>query len=119
MENKKLQFVLRGFSDTAGLRVFAFEGIAPDRTRTLFTVSADLALTRKYGMRLQELPLLCLTVLEQCHDGGKQRAFSYSEQEMRRYADAAAARELAAKQRKPPRRPASDRVGAAWRAPSR
>jgi hypothetical protein len=37
---------------------------------------------------------------------------------MRLFADGAAARLEAAKQRKPHRRPASDLVGAAWRAPN-
>lgn len=64
VENPKMQFILRGFSQVVALRVFAFEGIAADRTRALFTVSADLALARRYRIRLQELPLLCRSVLE-------------------------------------------------------
>ena len=115
VENPKTQFILRGFSHVVGLRVFAFDGIAADRTRALFTVSADLALSRKYGIRLQELPLLCRAVLERCHESGERRAFAYTEEEMGLYANGVAAREEAAKQRKAPRRPATDHVGAAWR----
>ncbi len=33
--------------------------------RIRFTVRADLSLSRKYGIRLQELPLMCLGILEQ------------------------------------------------------
>jgi len=114
-----MQFVLRGFRQMMGFRVFAFEGIAADRTRAMFTVRADLALSRTYGIRLQELPLLCRAVLERRYEGGEKRAFAYSEEEMRVFADSAAARLEAAKQKKPPRRPATDQVGAAWRGPAR
>jgi hypothetical protein len=117
VENSKIQFTLRGFSQVVGLRVFAFEGIAADGKRQLFTVSTDLSLTRRYGIRLQDLPLLCRAVLERCHEGGETRAFAYTEEDMRLHADGAAARAEAAKQRKPPRRPASEHVGAAWRVP--
>jgi hypothetical protein len=118
-ENRTMQFVLRGFNQVVGLRVFAFEGIAADRTRTLFTVSADVALTRRYGIRLQDLPLLCRAVLERCHEGAGTRAFAYTEEQMRLHADDAAAREVAVKRRKPPRRPAADHGGAAWQVPPR
>ena len=119
MENPNMQFILKGFSQVREFRVFAFEGIASDRTRTPFTVRTDLALTRRYGIRMQELPLLCRAVLERCHEGEEKRAFAYTEEDMRLYADCAAAKERAAKHRKPPRRPPTENVGAAWRAPSR
>jgi hypothetical protein len=60
----KMQFVLVGFTQDAGFRVFAFEGIGEDRMRTKFTVRADLALIRGYEIRVQELPLLCRGLLE-------------------------------------------------------
>lgn len=53
METTKMQFILTGFSEITGCRVFAFDGIAEDRTRGSFTVKADLALTRRYGIRLR------------------------------------------------------------------
>lgn len=115
----KMQYVLRGFRQITGFRVFAFEGIAADRKRSLFTVKADLALARRYGIPLQELPLLCRAVLERSHDGGEARAFAYAEPDMRVYADGAAARAEAAKQRKPPRRPAAGQTGSGWRSPQR
>lgn len=114
-----MQFTLRGFSQIMGYRVFTFEGVAADKTRALFTVKADLALARRYGIRLQELPLLCREVLNRRHDGSERRAFAYAEEDMCLFANAAAARAEAAKTRKPPRRPASDQVGAAWRGPQR
>ena len=115
VKNTKMQYMLRGFSQDKGFRIFAFEGIAEDWTRIPFTVRADLALTRRYGIRLQELPLLCRAVLDRCHEGEEKRAFAYTEEDMRLFADCAAARKEAAKHRKPPRRPATDNAGAAWR----
>ena len=105
MQTPKMQFILTGFSEVAGFRIFAFEGIAADRTRAAFTVRTNLALTRRYGIRLQELPLLCRAVLER-REGEKQRAFTFTEGDMRLHADGVRAREEAARQRKSPgRRP--------------
>ena len=59
-----MQFVLTGFTQDLGFRVFAFEGIGADRIRTKFTVKAELALIRNYGIRIQELPLLCRGLLD-------------------------------------------------------
>ena len=64
-----MQFNLIGFSQDAGFRVFAFEGTAAGRVRTEYTVRADLALIRKYGIRVQELPLLCRRFLERAGEG--------------------------------------------------
>lgn len=116
MQTPNMQFILTGFSEVAGFRVFAFEGIAADWTRTAFTVRTNLALTRRYGIRLQELPLLCRAVLE-CREGEVQRAFTFTEGDMRLHADRVAARGEAARQRKSPRQRPTSRVGAAWRSP--
>lgn len=117
MENGKAQFVLRGFRQVVDLRVFTFERIARDHSRSLFTVRADLALARRHRVPLQELPLLCRAVLDQLHEGGDQRAFVFTEGDMRLYAVGVAERAAAARQRKPPRRPHTENVGAGWRHP--
>lgn len=119
VENSKTQFILRGFSHALGFRIFAFEGVASDQTRALFTVKTDLALTRRYGIRLQELPLLCRAVLEHRHEGEIKRSFTYTEEDMNLFAASAAARQAAAKQKRPPRRPTPDNAGSAWRVPAR
>jgi hypothetical protein len=49
----KMQFILTGFTQELGFRVFAFERMGEDRIRTRWTVSADLALSRRYGIRLK------------------------------------------------------------------
>jgi len=113
-----MQFIMTGFTQELGFRVFAFERMAEDRTRTRWTVRADLALTRRYGIRLQELPLMCRGLLERGDEAEEPRAIIFSEELMRTCADErAAAKEGAAHKRKTPRRPVSENSGAAWRGP--
>ena len=112
-----MQFILTGFTQDMGFRVFAFEGIKPDRTREQYTVRADLGLIRKYGIQVQELPLLCRGLLDKCGENEEKRALIFSEDDMQvRARDCALARETAA-MRKPSRRPTGANVGAAWRVP--
>ena len=59
-----MQFILTGFTHDLGYRVFAFDRLAEDRTRTKCTVRADLALIRRYGIQIQDLPLLCRGLLD-------------------------------------------------------
>ena len=79
MENSTAQFVLKGFSQVVGFRVFTFERIAGDHSRSLFTIRADLALALRHRVPLQELPLLCRAFLDQLHEGGDERAFVFTE----------------------------------------
>src|SRR5271163_2117001 len=88
MEGAGMQFVLTGFTQEMGFRVFAFEGIGADRTRTKCTVKAELALIRTYGIRIQELPLLCRGLLDRREEGGESQsltfnALTFTEDEMR------------------------------------
>lgn len=99
-----LQFILKGFSHELGYRVFSFDGIASDRTRAAFTVRADLALARKYSIPLQELPLLCRDLLVRRDAAAQKRAYTYGDGDMREHAGVVAAREEAAKARRPSRR---------------
>jgi len=102
-----MHFILTGFAQDGAFRVFAFEGIATGSLRITFTVRANLDLTRRYGIRLQELPLICREVLEHREEGEQERAFTFTEEAMRVHATRiAAARDEAAQNRKAPRRPA-------------
>jgi hypothetical protein len=113
-----MQFILVGFTQEMESRVFTFEGVTSDWTRSEYTVRIDLALARRYGIRLQELPLLCRELLDRYGDGEERRAYSYAEEDMRVYADGcAAARDAAARKRKPTRKPSGNQIGAAWRLP--
>jgi len=114
-EGHEMQFLLTGFSHDAGLRVFAFQGIAADRTRIACSVSADLALSRRHGITVQELPLLCLRLLEQEEAGEQARHLAFAEDDMRRYADdLATKRDSARKRRVPHRQPATAVVRSPW-----
>ena len=113
----KMQFILIGFTQDMGCRVFSFERMGEDRVRTKCTVRADLALIRRYGIQIQELPLLCRGLLDRCEEGREIESVTFTEEEMRACAtERAAAREFAAaRKRKPPHRPVGDNIGAAWR----
>jgi hypothetical protein len=111
---QQMQFTLTGFTQDSGCRVFAYDGVGEDRVRIKFTVSADLALSRKYGIRLQELPLMCLEILERTNAMDDLaapepvvtlRTLSFTEEAMIRYADeVVAARDAAALKRSSNRR---------------
>ena len=86
-----MQYIITGFTHDMGFRVFAFEGIGEDRVRTEYKVRADLALIQRYGIRVQELPLLCRGILERRNEDEDQQAFTYTESDMRRNAELYAA----------------------------
>lgn len=120
MATLKMQYVLKGFTQVEQSRVFVFEGVGADHARSVFTVQSDLNLTRQYGIRLQELPLLCRALLERTTEGEPKRTFTYTEADMRAYADGAREREEAARSRRAPRRPVTEQpLGSAWRMPLR
>ena len=98
-----MQYVLTGFTQDGGFRVFAFQGIRADQTRTGFTVRADLSLIRAYEIMVQELPLLCRALLEQIGESAE-RCLTYSEEEMRRHADVRIADREAVQRKKSLRR---------------
>jgi hypothetical protein len=112
-----MQFILTGFRQDTSIRVFAFEGTAPDRTRTEYTVKADLALTRRYGIQTQDLPLLCRRLLDQRGESSRQYAITFTEEEMRLHARACTeAHNAALLRRKPARRPViTSQTGSGWR----
>ena len=89
-----MDFVLTGFSQTANIRRFAFERISTDHTRTEFSVSADMTLLTKHKIPLQELPLLCRTLLQEQSESGPSKAVVFTEGEMLGYAQ----RRVAAKE---------------------
>jgi len=118
VRSKKMQFSFIGFSQVTGFRVFAFEGTAADRTRTEYKVKADLALVRRYGIQIQDLPLLCRGLLERNDDLNQQCTMTFTEEEMRLHARTCAeARNAAIHKRKSARKPTTGQIGSGWRAP--
>ena len=113
-----MEFILTGFQQDANMRHYAFQGIASDRSRTDFTVGADLQLIRKYQIAVQELPLLCRRLLEEHMASDQQTAVVFTEEDMQLFAkNRADAKELASHRKKLPRRPPVNNSGRAWRAP--
>lgn len=112
-----MQFVLTGFSHEMGFRVFAFSRMGTDRVQTACTVRADLSLARRYGIHLQELPLLCRCLLDRRNEEEGAQTLTLTEEEMQVCAQERAARQSDAKKRKPPSRPAGEIPGSAWRGP--
>src|SRR6516165_2081401 len=72
-----MRFILKGFTQEMGFRVFEFEKVDEDQTRTAYTISADLALTRRYDIRIQDLPLLCRLSLERHEASDDTRSFIF------------------------------------------
>ena len=81
-----MSFVLTGFRQDQSVRQFMFDRICEDRTRSPYTVGADLGLIRKYRIAVQELPLLCLHFLEQRFADSEDHSLEFSEGDMLAYA---------------------------------
>ena len=96
-----MPFIMMGYDQDAGVRTYAFKRIV-DGIRTPVTVGVNLAVISGYGIRIQELPLLCRELLERQVEGQEASALTYTEGDMRVHADTCAlAREAAALKRKP------------------
>ena len=108
-----MQYILTGFSHEMGFRVFTFEAVS-GKERIPYSVRADLALSRRYGIRVQDLPQLCRDLLARSTPAGEQRAFTYTEADMSLHVEDCASR-TAQSHRKTHRRPAAANVGSAWR----
>ncbi|HXE62381.1 MAG TPA: hypothetical protein VN519_02520 [Bryobacteraceae bacterium] len=98
-----MRFTLTGFRQDGAFRIFSYEGISEDRVRTQFTVRVDPELGRRSGIRLQELPLLCVWVLER--RTGDEPDLIFTEEAMARAVEErAAAAEAEAARNAPPKR---------------
>lgn len=105
-EEAKLQFHLSGFTQTAGIRRYAFEGRVEAR-RFDYTVEVDLALIPGFGIRIQDLPLLCRELLQEQALPDEIKAFIFTEQQMRSHAQKLKVAREDAEQRKKARRSAN------------
>ena len=105
MEQNKSNFVLTGFSHDLGFRVFEFACLDEAQARTRYTVRADLTLVRKYGVHIQELPLLCRRLLESSQAPGS--SLTLPEADVIACAEKETLRNQA-KARKPWQRPSSE-----------
>lgn len=117
-EAAKTQFLLTGFTQAAAIRIYAFEGRIGAR-HIGYTVEVDLALIPGFGIRIQDLPLLCRELLQQRAQPDEISSVVFTEQQMRSHAEKlAVARDEAEHRKKQARHPASADVETGWR-PSR
>ena len=111
----KTHFLLTGFTQAAGIRTYAFEGRV-DARRFAYTVEVDLALIPRYGIRIQDLPLLCRELLLQRDQPDEIGAVVFTEQGMRSHAEKLAiAREEAGHRKKQPKHFARADAETGWR----
>ena len=81
-----MTYVLTGFFQDGGFRVFSYDGITADHRRSPFWVRADLALARQHKLPVQELPLLCRGVLDNRDAESEEHTLTFSRAEMARLA---------------------------------
>ncbi len=115
----KHRFILKGFlQQGGGGRKFLFDSIDGETNeRTEVTVYADLTLLQVYGIRMQELPLLCLEFLERQDLQVDARTLVFTEQEMIQLSSVRkAARATADEKRKTWKKRPVGNTGVAWRA---
>ena len=103
-----MQFSLTGFSQSANVRCYTFQSVAADQPRQDVTVEVDLSLVRQYGISLQELPLLCRSLLEEQFAAGKIDSLTFSEREMLGVASRRAEAKREAEQKSKTHRPRSE-----------
>jgi hypothetical protein len=108
-----MTFTLCGFQDSGGSRLFAFQYVDADKSRTTIVVRADVRLARHYEIRLQELPLICVQLLESLGLEALSGPITLTEDHMIGI-QAAVRTEAAKRAQKPPRR-ATPVGGQAWR----
>ena len=112
-------FVLTSVANDRGARQFTFEVAGTRPVRTKVVVAVDLELARRYKIPLQELPLLCLHLLEG-RAVAPEAPISFSERDMIDYADRCAeAKSVAQRKRLGHRTPRSAALGQAWRGAGR
>ena len=115
-----MKFAYMGFRhETTGVRLYSFEGVVSQGIRKDFLVTADIALLTKHHVRIQEVPMMCLRLLESSAEAEPQLEFLVlTEADLIAHvrAKAAEAEKAASKRTKRPFRPANPvALGLAWR----
>ena len=107
-----IEFILTGFKQSLNIRHYFFQVTALDRTKYEVSVDADLDLMRRYGISIQEMPLLCRRLLEGRPGTKPSELVVFSEQTMSAFAHDRTAERLAQElRRKRPIKPVVRRPG--------
>jgi hypothetical protein len=118
-ETKQMQiarFMMTGFAQDAGFRVFNFDGLVDGKRQSIFSVRVDIGLARSFGIRLQELPLLCRNLLEGRPEESETHSFTLDELALRGHAqELASAKANNASHHRGSRKPGGNTAGSAWR----
>ncbi len=115
-----MKLVYMGFThETTGIRRYRFEEVVSQDIRKGFLVTADIALLTKHHVQIQEVPMMCLRLLEGSAEAEPQlEVLVLTETDMLNHVQAKAAeKEQAAKKRaKRSFKPANSvALGMAWR----
>jgi len=113
-----MRYILEGFVPDHEFRLFNFQAVETRLTenggeRTHFTVRTDLSLIRRYGIHVQELPLLCRELLERRVVSDVERHLTLTENDMRVHQAGRMAAEAATRKRQ--RKSPSESAGSTWR----
>ena len=100
-----MEYQFAGFTHKGEFREFVFNGVDEDRRKTPFKVIADLGLSRKYNIAVQELPLLCRRLLERMPAGSGSQTLTFSEADMKTLVGLRIAAQQTSVHKRPPRRP--------------
>jgi hypothetical protein len=79
-----MAYRLTGIANENALRMFTFEAAGGEPAVATIVVAVDLNLARRYLIALQDLPLLCLGLLER--SPSPEKAMVFAEAEMIDYA---------------------------------
>lgn len=110
-----MNFTFTGFSQEAEFRLFAFEGISTEKVKTKHKVKVDISLLGKYGIKVQELPLLCRRLLDKHENDIDTSTLIFTEAEMCvQQSERIATMNANAQKRKTMHKPPSA-AGVAWR----
>ena len=115
-----MKLVYMGFRhETTDVRLYSFEGVVSEGIRKGFLVTADVSLLTKHHIRIQEVPMMCLRLLESSAEVEPQlELLVLSETDMVAHvcAKAAEAEKAASAKKKRPFRAANPvALGMAWR----
>jgi len=116
MKELEKRFRYVGFTEIQGSRVFTYQMVSVERGKIEVSVTTNLALARLHKISLQELPLMCQSLLEEKEGADTVNAYLLSEQDMRTHSQRLAERAERARQGRQPKRPHSGQLpGASWR----
>ncbi|MBC7925458.1 MAG: hypothetical protein H7039_07355 [Bryobacteraceae bacterium] len=107
-----MTYQFTGFRQVNSTRHFAFTCMDENRSSSSVTVEADVILARKYNILVQDLPLMCLRLLE---GSGSLAAAALTLTEANMVAVNSAARLRLADKQRNRKVPSGARSGQAWR----